>query len=182
MTTQTKDNPPPSSTQVIYNAVLELHALGKEATRSRVAELTGLKLTIVDDRLRALVNEERTLTRSSRGVYEPVPHFPPPRAMSISILFDHRVKLELGDDILTLTPEEARRVARGLGGFADDARVLETTRAHLAAITEISAHAKAEKEDARQLKMQIELMRKEIRALKKDKRKKEQQQAGFWDD
>lgn len=181
MTTQTKDNPP-SSTQVIYNAVLELHALGKEATRSRVAELTGLKLTIVDDRLRALVNEERTLTRSSRGVYEPVPHFPPPRAMSISILFDHRVKLELGDDILTLTPEEARRVARGLGGFADDARVLETTRAHLAAITEISAHAKAEKEDARQLKMQIELMRKEIRALKKDKRKKEQQQAGFWDD
>ena len=41
-----------SSTDQIYTAVQELRELGQEATRHTIAQLTGLKMTVVDDRLR----------------------------------------------------------------------------------------------------------------------------------
>lgn len=45
----------------------ELRELEQVATRESVTELTGLKLSIVDDRLRTLVNDGR-LKRLIRGV------------------------------------------------------------------------------------------------------------------
>ena len=41
---------------------------------------------------------------------------------------DGFVKVEVGDDVLTLSPMEARRLARGLGGFAEDSRLLDLNR------------------------------------------------------
>ena len=48
-----------SSTDQIYAAVQELRELGQEATRHTIAQLTGLKMTVVDDRLRALADDGR---------------------------------------------------------------------------------------------------------------------------
>lgn len=127
-----------NSTEQVYAAVQELREQGQIATRESVMELTGLKLTIVDDRLRALVDDGR-LRRLIRGVYELVKTYPAPRPMFFGILDDGFVKLEVGEDVLTLTPQEARRMARGLSGMAEDARVLESTRQHLFMVQEVSA-------------------------------------------
>ena len=64
-----------SSTDRVFDAVRELRALAQIATRETVAELTGLRLGIVDDRLRTLVDDGR-LKRLLRGVYELVEVFP----------------------------------------------------------------------------------------------------------
>lgn len=144
-----------TSTQRVFDAVRDLRELDQIATRETVAELTGLKMAIVDDRLRALVDDGK-LKRLLRGVYELVETFPEPRPIYCGILHSGMVKLELGEDVLTLTPSEARRTARALGGFAEDARVIESTRTHLFLATELAA--KLEKM-GRELKAMRELLR-----------------------
>ena len=129
------------STERIFDAVRELRTLDQIATRETVAELTSLKLSVVDDRLRALVDAGR-LKRLLRGVYEVVEVYPEPREISCTALANGWVKLELGDDLLSLTPHEARKVARALQGFAEDARVIENGRQHLFLATELAAQVK----------------------------------------
>lgn len=47
-------------------------------------------------------------TRVERGVYVPVIQHPVSRIMSKMVLPDGTIKIEIGDDVLTLTPKEAR--------------------------------------------------------------------------
>ena len=79
------EKPKITSTQRIYEAVRELRQLEQTATRESVADLTGLPLSIVDDRLRALVDDGK-LKRLLRGIYDLVEHFAPPRPMSCALL------------------------------------------------------------------------------------------------
>lgn len=144
-----------TSTQRVFDAVRDLRELDQIATRDTVAEATGLKLAIVDDRLRALVDDGK-LKRLLRGVYELVETFPAPRTIYCGILPNGMVKLEVGESVETFTPSEARRAARALGGFAEDARVIESTRAHLFLATELAA--KVERQE-RELKVMRELLR-----------------------
>ena len=137
-----------TSTQRVLDAVRDLRELDQIATRETVAELTGLKMGIVDDRLRALVDDGR-LKRLLRGIYELVETYPEPRELSCTTLSNGWVKLELGDALLSLTPTEARRAARALGGFAEDARIIESTRTHLFLATELAARVERQ---ARELK------------------------------
>ena len=145
---------PIPSTERIFQAVRDLREADQIATRDTVAEMTGLKMTVVDDRLRTLVDDGR-LRRLLRGVYELVEVFPPPRTTYAGITQSGMVKVEVGDDVWTLTPSEARRVARVLGGFAEDARILESSRAHLFLATELAA--------------KVERLEREMRAYKAHK-------------
>lgn len=144
-----------TSTQRVFDAVRDLREVDQTATRETVAELTGLKMSVVDDRLRALVDDGK-LKRLLRGIYELVETYPEPRELSCTTLSNGWVKLELGDALLSLTPTEARRAARALGGFAEDARVIESTKAHLFLATELAA--KVERQ-GRELKTMRELLR-----------------------
>lgn len=94
----TQEAKPMRSTERVYEAVQELRSLEQIATRVTVAELTGLNQAIVDDRLRALVDDGR-LSRLIRGVYEVVDSHPPARAISKTLMPDGSVKLEIGDII-----------------------------------------------------------------------------------
>lgn len=127
-----------SSTERVYEAVRELRELDQMANRVTVADLTGLKLTIVDDRLRALVDDGR-LRRLIRGNYEVVNLYAPARAMSFTVLNDGRVKIEIGDAFLDLTPVEARRLARSMAGFVEDARLIESGRQQVMVATELAS-------------------------------------------
>lgn len=149
-----------TSTQRVFDAVRDLRELDQIATRETVAEATGLKMSIVDDRLRALVDDGK-LKRLLRGVYELVETFPEPRPIYCGILHGGMVKVEVGNDVLTLTPTEARRTARALGGFAEDARVIESTRTHLFLATELAAKVEAQ---GRELKAMRELLRDKLDA------------------
>lgn len=111
------------STERIFSAVRELRAAEQIATRETVAALTGLKLSIVDDRLRTLVDDGR-LKRLIRGVYELVEAYPAPRAISKTVLPNGYVKYDIGDDVITLTPKENRILALLQRGTATE--VVET--------------------------------------------------------
>ena len=125
------------STERIYYAVRELRGLDQIATRETVAELTGLKLSIVDDRLRALVDDGK-LKRLLRGVYELVEVFQPPRPISKTVLSSGAVVYDIGDEVLKLSPQEARVLAELSIGAAATAVLINSTNQHLFLATELS--------------------------------------------
>ena len=109
----------------VLEEVIDLHAREQIVTREILADFTGRKLAIIDEALRTLVNEER-MARVQRGVYVPVVQHPEARLVSLTVLPDGTVKLEIGDDhVLTLTPREARSVGVTLGGYAAQAAFIE---------------------------------------------------------
>ena len=116
------------TTQLVYQAVCDLHTVGRPASRDTVQEMTGLKLTIIDDRLKYLVDGAQSLIRISRGHYEPSHEFPEARVPTLSTLQDGSVKLEIGDDMLLLTPKEARMTASMMSGLAETALAIMVTR------------------------------------------------------
>ena len=88
--------------------------MGQSANRYSVKELTGLVMTIVDDRLRALARDGE-IFRTARGSYEIVKLWPAPRAMSKTEV-DGWVVYEAGDQVMRLTPEENRMMAKMSAG------------------------------------------------------------------
>ena len=140
-----------TSTERVYEAVRELRAQEQIATRETVAELTGLKQGIVDDRLRTLVDDGR-LKRLLRGIYELVEVYPPMRAMSKTILPDGWIKLEIGDYVLLLSPTEDRTLSLLQAGAAAQVAAIETGRQHLFVATELAA--------------KVERLERELKALK----------------
>lgn len=129
---------PIPSTERIFQAVRELRAMDQVATRETVAELTNLKLSVVDDRLRALVDDGK-LKRLLRGVYELVESFPEPRAISKTVLPNGAVVYDIGDEVLTLSPQEARVLAELSMGAAGTAVLINSTNQHLYLATELAA-------------------------------------------
>lgn len=138
MQSESKASKPVTSTDRIYDAVRELRSLEQIATRETVAELTGLKLSVVDDRLRALVDDGR-LKRLLRGIYELVEAYPASRAISKTIVGNGYVKIEIGDQLLTLTPSEDRDLAMLQAGAAGQAVLINSTNQHLYLATELAA-------------------------------------------
>lgn len=145
---------PIPSTERIFQAVRELRAMDQIATRETVAELTGLKLSVVDDRLRNLVDDGR-LKRLLRGVYELVESFPEPRAISKTVLPNGAVVYDIGDDVWTLSPQEARVLAELSMGAAGTAVLINSTNQHLYLATELAA--------------KVERLEREMKALKAHK-------------
>lgn len=145
---------PIPSTERIFQAVRELRAMDQIATRETVAELTGLKLSVVDDRLRNLVDDGR-LKRLLRGVYELVESFPEPRAISKTVLPNGAVVYDIGDDVWTLSPQEARVLAELSMGAAGTAVLINSTNQHLFLATELAA--------------KVERLEREMKALKAHK-------------
>ena len=155
MTTETTSAAPAiTSTQRIFDAVRDLREVDQIATRETVAELTGLKLSVVDDRLRNLVDDGR-LKRLLRGVYELVESFPEPRAISKTVLPSGAVVYDIGDEVLTLSPQEARVLAELSMGAAGTAVLINSTNQHLFLATELAA--------------KVEKLEREMRAYKAHK-------------
>lgn len=96
-----------NSTDVIFDAVVDLHNNEQIVTRTTLAAILDVKIGIIDDRLSHLVDTGKII-RVERGVYVPVIQHPPSRLMSKTVLPDGTVKIDIGDDVLTLTPKEAR--------------------------------------------------------------------------
>lgn len=122
-----------SSTQTILDAVHHLHAQEQIVTRKTLTEVTGLKPSIVDDRLNALVDDMLVL-RVERGVYVPAPQLPPARPVTKTLIPGGWVKIEIGDDhILTLTPAENRALGELMAGAGQQYAAIEV--GHQNAIT-----------------------------------------------
>lgn len=96
-----------NSTDAIYDAVIDLHNNEQIVTRTTLAAILDMKIGVIDDRLSYLVDTDRIM-RVERGVYVPVIQHATSRIMSKMVLPDGTVKIEIGDEVLTLTPKEAR--------------------------------------------------------------------------
>lgn len=95
--------------QTVLEAVIDLHNKETPASRTTIAQLTGIKQTAVDECLKRLADDE-LIYRLCSGVYAPVVQHPPQRTIYKTMLPDGTVKLDIGDDVITLTPAEARKV------------------------------------------------------------------------
>lgn len=104
-----------SSRVLVLEAVQELYCQEISITTSMLMRVTGLRHVTVADCIKAL-KERGEIWSPARGVYLPVMKHPPARAVSRTALPDGTVKLEVGDDVLTLTPRESRMVAEAMGG------------------------------------------------------------------
>jgi len=113
-----------SSTNVVLEALQDLHSQEQIATREAIAAFTGLKDAVVDDRLKHLVNEGLA-ARVQRGIYVPVEQHPPARHISKTILPDGTVKIDIGDQVLTLTPREDRMLANLFAGVTLQSAAIE---------------------------------------------------------
>lgn len=103
--------------QQLLDAVQDMHNAEQMVTREALREVTGLSLTIIDDRLGVLV-DDGLIIRKSRGVFVPAVLHPPARPISKTVMPDGLVKIEIGDEVLTLTPREDRTLAGVQAGAA----------------------------------------------------------------
>lgn len=142
-----------TSAEIVLEAVEDLHRMEQAVTREALAEFTGLKRSIIDDRLKALAMDERII-RVERGVYVPAVRHPPARQISHTELPDGTVVLDVGDDVLHLTPREARTLGAMLGGRAIQASQID-----------LGNHAAVM---AAQLSAQVRRLEREVQALKTD--------------
>ena len=101
-----------SNSQIILEAIEDLHSQEQIVTRTTLADLTELQLSIIDDRLSYLVDTGQII-RVQRGVFVPAIKHRTTRMMSKTLLPDGTVSIEIGNAttvVLTLTPREARNL------------------------------------------------------------------------
>lgn len=105
---------PPSNRLVVLQAIVDLCAANRQASRQAICDFTGLKMTIVDDHVKNL-KDDGEIRMVVPGIFEPVDQIPD-RAVSGTMVPNGRYKLEVGDTCLDLTLREARAVAVATGG------------------------------------------------------------------
>jgi hypothetical protein len=98
----------PSAGETIRQAMLGLRNAGRQISRQRLVELTKLPMSIVDDHVTRMIEQEGSVRRVANGVVEMVDVFPPNRPISKTVLSNGIAKVEIGDAVLEVTPGEGR--------------------------------------------------------------------------
>ena len=91
----------------IYQAIVDYcNASQRPVGRQRLAQLTGLKLNVVDEHIKTLKNIEGRIYSDTPGYFQPASQFAPDRDISVTVLTSGMRKLELGDAVLEMSPHE----------------------------------------------------------------------------
>ena len=118
------DPKPRSTAEVVMGAIEDLHAREQIVTREILAELTGLKLTTIDDRLGHLVDTGK-IRRVQRGVFVPLEQHRPARPISRTLCPDGTTVLEVGDTVMILSPRESRMIGELMAGSSQQYAAIE---------------------------------------------------------
>ena len=118
------DPKPRSNAEVVMGAIEDLHAREQIVTREILAELTGLKLTTIDDRLGHLVDTGK-IRRVQRGVFVPLEQHRPARPISRTLCPDGTTVLEVGDTVMILSPRESRMIGELMAGSSQQYAAIE---------------------------------------------------------
>jgi hypothetical protein len=148
----TSDMSTGTSIRCVLDAVQELHAQEQVVTREALAKVLDLPPVVIDDRIGTLINAG-LVNRVRRGIYEPAERHAAPRVISKTLLPCGTVKIDIGDDVWTLTPKEDRMLAAIQAGV-----VLQT------ASIEAGHHSALIAAD---LSLQVKTLRRELNALKR---------------
>ena len=142
--TDTATKPAKSNAEIVLSAVQDLFAREQIVTRETLAELTGLKLTTIDDRLGHLVDNGK-IRRVQRGVFVPLEQHKPARPISRTLCPDGTTVLEVGDTVMILSPRESRMIGEIMAGSSQQYAAIEI--GHEAA--RLNAHLSAQISDVR---------------------------------
>ena len=88
--------PEKTTTQQVLDAISVLCEESKLATRDSIQQLTNLPYTIIDDRIKVLI-DDGLIIRVQRGNFILAEQFAPPRTISKTILSNGTVVLDIGD-------------------------------------------------------------------------------------
>ena len=111
------ETPADASRIIVLQAIKHLTDEHGSATYQQIIDAAGISPHIVKERCDQLANVTHEVERISRGVYRAIKAFAPPRPISKTMLADGEVVLEIGDDVIHLTPQEDKML-RGLFGSA----------------------------------------------------------------
>lgn len=115
-TTAPESNKLSPARKAVLEALESLEGSGEIGTRKALAEATGVNLVNLKEHLDALL-ESGHIERPERGIYRIV-NIQEARAVTCTALPDGRVKLEIGDNLIELTPPEQRMLGRMMAGFS----------------------------------------------------------------
>jgi len=150
------DPKPRSNAEIVLGAIEDLHAREQIVTREILAELTGLKLTTIDDRLGHLVDTGK-IRRVQRGVFVPLEQHRPARPISRTLCPDGTTVLEVGDTVMILSPRESRMIGELMAGSSQQYAAIEI--GHEAA--RLNAHLSAQISEVRREVARMGLTREE---------------------
>ena len=122
--TDAATKPTKSNAEIVLSAVQDLFAREQIVTREILSELTGLKLTTIDDRLGHLVDTGK-IRRVQRGVFVPLEQHRPARPISRTLCPDGTTVLEVGDTVMILSPRESRMIGELMAGSSQQYAAIE---------------------------------------------------------
>lgn len=122
--TDAATKPTKSNAEIVLEAVQDLFAREQIVTRETLSELTGLKLTTIDDRLGYLLDNGR-IRRVQRGVFVPMEQHKPARPISRTLCPDGTTVLEIGDTVMILSPKESRMIGELMAGSSQQYAAIE---------------------------------------------------------
>ena len=122
--TETAAKPTRSTAEIVFEAIQDLFAREQIVTRETLAELTGLKLTTIDDRLGYLLDNGK-IRRVQRGVFVPLEQHKPARPISRTLCPDGTTVLEVGDTVMILSPRESRMLGEVMAGSSQQYAAIE---------------------------------------------------------
>ena len=106
---------PGQNRDAVLKAITDLTEHGHQASRRRIAEVTGLRMSTVDDHITRL-REQGVIRSLYAGLFELV-DTTPDRAVSVTALPRGRFKVEVGNDVCeALTPRETLALSKLLAG------------------------------------------------------------------
>lgn len=111
-----------SSRDQVYDAILELSDSETPAKAQDISRVTGLAMPIVYDSIKAL--KQRGRIYSDNGTFFVCGEYQPAQPVYHTAMPDGIIKLEKGDQILTLNPREARALAKTMGGVLEQAATI----------------------------------------------------------
>lgn len=106
-----------STKDIVFQAIIDLCERFNYATREAIISETGLVFHHVDEAVKKLREEDGVIHRLKGNRFTVVKRFDE-QPVSATVLDDGQVKVEHGDEMMTLTPRAARAVLALLGGFA----------------------------------------------------------------
>ena len=141
--------------QMVLDAIIDLSNQEQVATRTILAETIDLTLSIIDEKLQSLANDG-LIYRVQKGVYAPVIKHNVARIISKTVLPCGLVKVDIGDDVWTLTPKEARLIGNYFMSDAMQYSNIESGHHAAMATGRIERELKDMRRENRELRMLLE--------------------------
>lgn len=128
--------------QKVLQCIIDLTNARRPAARETIRQLLNEKFTVVDDAIKRL-REDGLVRKIVPGIFEPVQQWGEDRPIIQIAMPDGRTKLEIGDDVLTLTPHEWQQIGLMSHGAAHQLSTWSEERRTGEAIVALQAQVRA---------------------------------------